>query len=120
MTAVREDPASAWGERYKADPMTFVPLVAWFDQIARFDDRPIARTLIENSFGPFLAEQAFGYCITTPRGRTIPTRGLAEQLIIARNGFIPDLSAVLRRIRPAPWMHGATLIKSTKIPELVD
>jgi hypothetical protein len=105
---LRDAPAEVSAARWGGRPEDYHALISLIDIVERTSEgHPRARALIHNSFGPFLADQVLGEAIVLSDGRLVPTRTVAEDLILARMGWIPPASFVLSRIPMKPWMSGS-------------
>lgn len=82
-------------------------LVRWFGCVGDWMDDRQFFPLYGNSFGIFLAEAALGATmqLTVDGGhKPVPTRYIAETLILSTLGRIPSLVSFLRQIPLEPWM----------------
>lgn len=104
---LREDPHEGAAARWGGKGEDYAPLIAFFDMVETWTGHPHARALLHNSFGPFIADQLLGEAIELEDGRLVPTRTVAEDLVLARMGWIPPASFVLSRIPMKPWMSGS-------------
>ena len=123
LAGLDEHPEQFLADRFGGDPITFTPLVAWFDQTKRYYEGPKHRVLLHNAFGAFLAEQVFGTLVHPRPDRAVGVRDIAEMIIMVRTGHIPTLQDLFGRIPIQPWMHGATVVekgRSRPVPELAD
>lgn len=62
------------------------------------------RAILHNSFGPFLAEQVFGYYITNSDGKKVAVRQIVEDHIVEDMGRIPEVGEWLREMPIKKWM----------------
>ena len=101
------DPVGTLARRYGEDVALFEPIIAFFDEPTRFlGDDPRGRWILHNSFGIYLAEDLFGPVLTLANERLLSVRGVGEELVKARLGFIPSAAAVASRVQMCAWMVG--------------
>jgi hypothetical protein len=106
---LQEDPAKGAAALWGGQPEDYLPLIDFFalpEQASQ--GHPHARALWHNSFGPFLAEMVLGPALELNNGRLVATRTVAEDLILARAGWIPPASFILHHIPLTSWMCGDT------------
>jgi hypothetical protein len=114
--SLREDPYEAAAARWGGKGQDYAGVIGLLDMPEIWTGHPRARALFHNSFGPFIADMLLGEAIEIEGGRRlVPTRTVAEDLILARMGWIPPASFVLSHIPMKPWMSG-----SESTPALVE
>lgn len=101
-------PATVLAHRYGTDTQELTPLVAFFDELEKLtQSHSRSRWVLHNSFGIYLAEELLGPVLTLSNGRLVSVRGVGEELVKARLGYIPSAAAVASRIRMRGWMSGS-------------
>jgi hypothetical protein len=102
----REDPVAAAKRRYGGPAEAYAPIVEFFDEpMALTGGNRLARLVTHNSFMIFIAERIFGMAIDAG-GKPVSTRQVAEDLIMARYGFIPTLQDIAKDLKRDAWAQG--------------
>lgn len=78
------------------------------------------RALLHNSFGPFLAEQVFGYYITNSDGKMVSVRQIVEDHIVEDMGRIPEVGEWLREMPIKDWMDRTSSYKKCSVRKWKD
>lgn len=117
---IRKDARGGLAARWGGRPGDFDEVVGFFDKPAELaPDSPIAQLVTHNSFGIFLAEQLLGTTLELTKEdgspRLVPVRSIAEDLVIARTGYIPAAASVAASIPLRGWMRGANLATASRV-----
>lgn len=101
----QEEQTMMLSRKLRGEPEDYCELVAWFARPGELLSDPRFFRVLGNSFGIFLAEQHFGISIERHSDRKrLPTRYIAEQLVLITLGYIPPLSHFFRGMVVEPWM----------------
>lgn len=86
-------------------PADYQEMVSWFYRPGVLLDNPGFFRLLGNSFGIFLAEQRFGISTRRPSdGKELPTRVIAEALVLLALDGIPTLAHFFKGMTVEPWI----------------
>ena len=96
-------------------PEDYLPVHQWFDESKSMVADFRHRSLRHHSLGIFLAEKIFGITIRNSEGKDVPVRYIGEQHVREDLGRIPSFQDWAEAIRPAPWMCGQKLTRTTEI-----
>lgn len=112
--SIREDARAGLAARWGGRLCDFDEVVGFFDKPSELaPDSPIAHLVTHNSFGIFLAEQLLGTTLEMTKedgsahSQFVPLRSVAEDLVIARTGYIPTAANVAASVPLRRWMRGA-------------
>lgn len=94
--------AAVWG----GVPGDYAPLTELLALPERHSRHPLARWVLRNTLGIFIAEACLGPAIETADGRIVPTRLVAEKMVHAATGQIVPATRLALAIRQMPWMRG--------------
>ena len=95
-------------------PEDYLPIHQWFDESKSMMADFRHRSLRHHAEGIFLAEQIFGVTICNREGKDVPVRYIGEQHVREDLGRIPSFQDWAAAIRPAPWMYGQRLTRTTE------
>jgi hypothetical protein len=87
----------------------------WFDESKCMMADYRHRCLRHHAEGIFLAELIFGVTVRNSANKDVPVRYIGEQHVREDLGRIPGFQDWAQMIRPAPWMYGQRLSKTTEI-----
>jgi hypothetical protein len=92
-------------QRLGGKPDDYRELSMWFGQPAERLSNPHFFRMLGNSFGIFLAEARFGIGIIRPSDhKLLPTRYVAEALVLCTLGSIPTLAHFFQGMAIEAWM----------------
>jgi hypothetical protein len=95
-------------------PEDYLPIHQWFDESKSMMADFRHRSLRHHAEGIFLVEQIFGVTIYNREGKDVPVRYIGEQHVREDLGRIPSFQDWAAAIRPAPWMYGQRLTRTTE------
>jgi hypothetical protein len=95
-------------------PEDYLPIHQWFDESKSMMADFRHRSLRHHAEGIFLAKQIFGVTICNREGKDVPVRYIGEQHVREDLGRIPTFQDWAAAIRPAPWMYGQRLTRTTE------
>ena len=101
----RDDPLAAAARRYGGAPANYAAIVAFFERPVELAGARRARVVTHNSFMIFVAEQIFGSVLMIDN-KPIPLRQVAEDLVLARYGFIPSLQDIAGDLQVDAYVRG--------------
>ena len=96
-------------------PEDYLRVHQWFDESKSMMADFRHRSLRHHTEGIFLAERIFGVTIRNSKGQDVPVRYIGEQHVREDLGRIPSFQDWAEAIKPAPWMYGQRLRKTTEV-----
>ena len=100
------DPAAAAAVVWGGDPEDYRPLTNLLKLGETVSRHPLANAPLMSSVGPFLAEQCLGAVINLSTMGSVPTRVVAERMILGMHGTIEPASRLPEAIPLQDWMRG--------------
>jgi len=107
--------AKSSARKFGGKPEDYLRVHQWFDESKSMMADYRHRSLRHHAEGIFLAETIFGVTIRNSENKDVPVRYIGEQHVREDLGRIPSFQDWAEMIRPAPWMYGQRLSKTTEI-----